>query len=67
MISFLKGTGKSYLITTLTEELELAYNDAQRSKCIVATLAPTGIAAFNVNGTTIHSTCLMRTCKIEKK
>lgn len=42
------GTGKSHLIRYITNELQLAQKN-------VVILAPTGLAAFNVSGQTIHS------------
>ncbi|KAI5733727.1 hypothetical protein M8J76_015236 [Diaphorina citri] len=42
------GTGKSYVIKTIEHWVRLKLNKS------VAVCAPTGIAAFNVNGLTIH-------------
>jgi len=42
------GTGKSYLINTIKNWVKTGMNK------LVAVAAPTGIAAFNVNGLTIH-------------
>ena len=51
----LKGTGKSFLIETITQKLNSLYQDFNRpTSWVVAVLAPTGLAAYNVNGTTIH-------------
>src|SRR5579859_2897251 len=49
------GTGKSYLIDALTKALtEMA---AERGKkCPILRVAPTGIAAFNIHGATLHQT-----------
>ena len=46
-------TGKSYLIDALTKALtEIA---AERGrKCPILRVAPTGIAAFNIHGSTLH-------------
>lgn len=43
------GTGKSHLLKALRLHYEIKYND----QCVV--LAPTGIAALNIDGKTIHS------------
>ena len=51
------GVGKSHLINTLRQFLEKTFTDytgnAEKPKVLV--LAPTGVAAINVDGTTIHS------------
>lgn len=44
------GTGKSVLINTLVTVMRRIFNDNQ----VVHITAPTGAAAFNVNGETIH-------------
>ena len=50
------GTGKSYLINMIDKRLqELAKNNNIESSPLVK-LAPTGVAAFNIRGATIHST-----------
>jgi len=47
------GTGKSYLIDALTKALtELAHERGH--KCPILRVAPTGIAAFNIHGSTLH-------------
>lgn len=51
----IKGTGKSYLIETLCMHLRHTYKDSNASGgWLVVVLAPTGLAAYNVNGQTIH-------------
>lgn len=45
------GTGKSFLIECLTDKIRLMNAGDSNS---VAVIAPTGIAAFNINGVTIH-------------
>ena len=46
-------TGKTYLIKAIWSKLqEMA---GIRSKLLVVVLAPMGVAAFNINGITIHS------------
>jgi len=47
------GTGKSYLIRVIRERLQTITGIGQNPPVIV--LAPTGVAAFNINGATIHS------------
>jgi nucleoside-triphosphatase THEP1 len=64
-ISGSAGTGKSYLLKHLIEQLRLVYNNHSHvdgnhtSPTIqvdrVAVTAPTGIAAINIGGMTIHS------------
>jgi ATP-dependent DNA helicase PIF1 len=44
------GTGKSFLFAYLVQQLT-----AKHGEDTVAVTAPTGIAAINVNGVTIHS------------
>jgi len=49
------GTGKSYLIETICQHIKYTYaNDATKDGWLVAVLAPTGLAAYNINGQTIH-------------
>ena len=51
------GCGKSYLVKTIFHSLKktLCYNAKDAEKERVLLLAPTGIAAINIQGTTIHS------------
>lgn len=49
---FYKGVGKSFLIECIRDSLNILYQNTDN--LIVATLAPTGIAANNINGVTIH-------------
>uniref|UniRef100_A0A914W1J9 ATP-dependent DNA helicase n=1 Tax=Plectus sambesii TaxID=2011161 RepID=A0A914W1J9_9BILA len=49
-ISGLAGTGKSFLIECIAEKLTQLFTDC----CRVAIGAPTGVAAFNVKGETLH-------------
>jgi predicted GTPase len=44
------GTGKSYIINTIVSYLRRMFGDND----VVQVLAPTGIAAFNVLGETLH-------------
>ena len=47
------GTGKSYLIKAIRGRLQAM---AGNGKSPVIVVAPTGVAAFNIDGGTIHST-----------
>ena len=47
------GTGKSYLIKTIHALVSKIWNDNNKS-LLCAVTAPTGLAAFNVVGVTIH-------------
>ena len=49
------GTGKSTLIHTITSMLNEAYGESS-----FLLLAPTGVAASNINGSTIHSKLLIK-------
>ena len=51
------GTGKSHLLATIRHSLvkPLSYNEGPADKARVLMLAPTGVAAVNVDGATIHS------------
>ena len=51
------GVGKSHLLTTIHHCLTklLMYKGGEPSKERILILAPTGVAAINVNGTTIHT------------
>ena len=56
-VSGTAGTGKSFLINTLADELTLRFSNIEDSGTMPAVLlsAPTGIAALAINGNTIHS------------
>ena len=47
------GTGKTYLIKAIRSRLQEMTGDGSESPIVV--LAPTGVAAFNIDGATIHS------------
>jgi ATP-dependent DNA helicase PIF1 len=47
------GTGKSYLIWAITKALTQIANEQGKESPVIR-IAPTGIAAFNIHGTTIH-------------
>ena len=49
------GTRKSYLIRAIRNRLNIMAA-GNGSESPVQVVAPTGVAAFNINGTTIHST-----------
>jgi ATP-dependent DNA helicase PIF1 len=48
------GTGKSYLIKAIRQRLRTMSSNSEKSPVLV--IAPTGVAAFNINGATIHTT-----------
>ena len=49
------GTGKSYVIRVIKEHLERSVSSGpDKHACIL--MAPTGVAAFNIGGLTIHRT-----------
>lgn len=52
IVSGVAGTGKSFLIDCLKEKVRSLYRSNQIDP--VAVMAPTGIAAFNIGGTTVH-------------
>lgn len=54
-ISGVGGTGKSYLINTIKQYCRRELEEDEDSPSVIV-VAPTGIAAFNVNGSTIHRT-----------
>ena len=51
------GIGKLHLIKTISPSVSklLLYKDGATEKPIILLLAPTGVAAVHINGTTIHS------------
>ena len=49
------GTGKSFLIDAISQRLESLQTLASTPNPLVRRLAPTGVAAFNINGQTYHS------------
>src|SRR6266498_5584034 len=54
------GTGKSYLIRTIRQRLQTMCGEESNPPVIV--IAPTRVAAFNINGATIHSTLSIPIC-----
>jgi hypothetical protein len=55
------GTGKSYLINMIQGRLnEIAKSNNLQENNMV--LAPTGVAAFNIEGSTIHSSLSVPIC-----
>jgi len=57
------GVGKSHLLTTIYHSVTkvLMYRSGQPDKKRILVLALTGVAAINVNGTTIHSSLTIPT------
>src|SRR2546423_15584541 len=51
------GTGKTYLIKAIRYRLQEVVGTGSKSPMIV--LAPTGVAAFNIDGITLHSGLLI--------
>jgi DNA replication protein DnaC len=49
------GTGESFLISAITKTLNTFAGESGLSSPIIR-VAPTGIAAFNINGSTLHKT-----------
>ena len=49
------GTGKSFLIDAISQRLESLQTLASTPNPLVRRLAPTGVAAFNINGQSYHS------------
>ena len=60
------GVGKSHLLTTIYHSLSklLMYRGGEPTKERILVLAPTGVAAINVNGTTIHTGLIIPTQKL---
>ncbi len=54
------GTGKSYLIRAIRQRLQTMCGEESNPPVIV--IAPTGVAAFNINRATIHSTLSIPIC-----
>ena len=53
-ISGVGGTGKSFLIQTIKEQVATIWATKKHDSLTCAVAAPTGLAAFNVGGVTIH-------------
>lgn len=53
------GTGKSYLIKAVRQSLQYLAREHAVNQSPVVVLAPTGVAAFNIDGRTIHSALLL--------
>ena len=62
------GCGKSHLINTITHSVSkiLSYHAKKPDKCRVKNCAPTGIAACNVDGNTLHSELGIPVCNFGK-
>ena len=54
------GVGKSFLTKILYQYLTktFSYRNSSLDKRKVLLLSPTGVAAVNIDGTTIHSACI---------
>ena len=50
------GPGKSYLINIIDKQLQELTKNNNIERSLLIKLALTGVAAFNIYGTTIHST-----------
>jgi hypothetical protein len=53
VIFSIKGTGKSLIIEVIVYYIRKEYSQGN-DDIVVVVLAPTGLAAYNVNGSTIH-------------
>ena len=54
LITILKGTGKSFLAEVICAKIQSLFGK-NNEDVLVAVLAPTGLAAYNINGMTIRS------------
>ena len=53
-VSGVRGTGKSFLIETVRSLVKEIWKDDASNDTICAVAAPTGLAAYNVGGVTVH-------------
>ena len=53
-ISGVGGTGKSFLIETIRSQVKKAWKEDVGTNTTCAVAAPTGLAAYNVGGVTVH-------------
>ncbi|MCP4491608.1 MAG: AAA family ATPase [Gammaproteobacteria bacterium] len=53
-VSGVAGTGKSFVIETVTNQIKHMFPEEDKKGIVVAVLAPTGLAAYNVQGQTVH-------------
>ena len=53
-VSGVGGTGKSFLIETVRSLVKEIWKDDASNDTICAVAAPTGLAAYNVGGVTVH-------------
>ena len=53
-VSGVRGTGKSFLIETIRSQVKKIWKDHAGDDTTCAVAAPTGLAAYNVGGVTVH-------------
>ena len=53
-ISGVGGTGKSFLIETIRSQVKEIWKDCVGDDTTCTVAAPTGLAAYNVGGVTVH-------------
>ena len=69
-VSGLGGVGKSYVISLIRRDaikLLLLSGQVEPEDVVVLLTAPTGVAAFNIQGMTIHSALLLGTSKFSSQ
>ncbi len=54
VVSGVGGCGKSFLIEVVAQQIRFLYNSSHIDGDAVHIVAPTGLAAYNIGGTTIH-------------
>ena len=57
-VSGVGGTGKSFLIEAVRAQADAIWSSHSSNSLVCAVAAPTGLAAFNVGGMTLH--CLFQ-------
>ena len=53
-VSGVGGTGRSFLIETIRSQVKQIWKDGLDKETICVVAAPTGLAAYNVGGVTVH-------------
>ena len=54
-VSGVGGTGKSFLIETVRSQVNEIWKDSvNNGETVCAVAAPTGLAAYNIGGVTVH-------------